>query len=70
MHEKIELLNDKIERETFDKPGYDFVDFDNNLSNKVLNKKRNYFFSSKIPSIVTSFVFSGIIVLAQNKDST
>lgn len=47
VHEKIELLNDKIERDTFDKPGYDYVDFDNNLSNKVLTKKRNYsaFFS-------------------------
>lgn len=38
MHEKIELLNDKIERDTFDKQGYDSVDFDNNFA-KVFSKK-------------------------------
>ncbi|KAJ8942063.1 hypothetical protein NQ314_010171 [Rhamnusium bicolor] len=36
LHDKIDLLNEKIERDTFDKP--DCVDFDNNFS-KALSKK-------------------------------
>ncbi|CAH1108671.1 unnamed protein product [Psylliodes chrysocephalus] len=36
LHEKIEILNEKLERDTYDKP--DCVDFDSNLS-KVLGKK-------------------------------
>lgn len=36
LHDKIDLLNEKMERDTFDKP--DCVDFDNNFS-KALSKK-------------------------------
>ncbi|KAF5303606.1 hypothetical protein FQA39_LY09853 [Lamprigera yunnana] len=38
LHEKVELLNEKIEREVYDKQSYDCVDFDNNIA-KVLSKK-------------------------------
>lgn len=38
LHEKVELLNEKIEREAYDKHSYECVDFDNNFA-KVLGKK-------------------------------
>lgn len=40
LHEKIELLNEKIERDNFDKQPYDCIDFDNNFA-KVFSKKLN-----------------------------
>lgn len=40
MHEKIELLNERIERESCaDTKNYDCVDFDNNPTKGVLSKK-------------------------------
>lgn len=38
LHEKVELLNEKVEREGYDKQNFDCVDFDNNIA-KVLSKK-------------------------------
>lgn len=40
VQDKIDVLNEKVERDTFDKP--DCVDFENNIS-KALTKKRKYF---------------------------
>lgn len=39
----MDLLNEKIERETYDKQTYDCVDFDTNIA-KVLSKKCKYKF--------------------------
>lgn len=36
VHDKIDLLNEKLEKDAYDKP--DCIDFDNNIS-KVLSKK-------------------------------
>lgn len=47
LHEKVDLLNEKIEREPFDKPNFDCVDFDNNFS-KIISKKLSSTSSQKL----------------------
>lgn len=42
MQEKIELLNEKVERENLDKQNYDCVDFDTNVT-KALSKKCKFY---------------------------
>lgn len=43
MHEKIEMLNERVERESCtDTKNYDCVDFDNNPTKSVLAKKRKF----------------------------
>ncbi|XP_017784233.1 PREDICTED: WD repeat-containing protein 37 isoform X2 [Nicrophorus vespilloides] len=47
LHDKIELLNEKIESASYDKQTYDCMDFDNNFP-KLLNKKLSTTSSQKL----------------------
>lgn len=64
VHDKIDILNEKLERDAFDKP--DCVDLENNIS-KVLSKKRK---PPSTPRSVSNFICFNVFTVSSSSQKS